>query len=96
MALHPWWFGFGQSVASPDDLASAPARELAAAVAAGAVPGVMLTELKACAQTGRNAVGVVIEVEAAPGHRTPGSRDRADCRGVRGAGWATACPRLAR
>jgi hypothetical protein len=40
-----------------------PSRELAAAVAAGAIPGVTLTELRACAQSGRTAVAVEIEVE---------------------------------
>jgi hypothetical protein len=63
MGVHPWWSGFGQTVASADDLSSVPARELAAAVAAGAIPGATLTELKACAQTGRTAVAVEIEVE---------------------------------
>src|SRR5262249_50837289 len=63
MGIHPWWSGFGQAVASADDLTSAPARELAAAVAAGAIPAVTLTELRACAQTGRTAVAVEIEVE---------------------------------
>jgi hypothetical protein len=63
MPLHPWWSGFGQAVASADDLISVPARELAAAVAAGAVPAVTLMELKACAQAGRTAVALNIEVE---------------------------------
>jgi hypothetical protein len=63
MGVHPWWSGFGQAVTSADDLASVPARDLAAAVAAGAIPGVTLTELRACTQTGRTAVAVEIEVE---------------------------------
>jgi hypothetical protein len=63
MGVHPWWPGFGQAIASADDLTSGPARELAEAVAAGAIPGVTLTELKACAQTGRAAVAISVQVE---------------------------------
>ncbi len=63
MGVHPWWSGFGQAVASADDLTSVPGRELAAAVAAGTIPGVTLAELRTCAQTGRTGVAVEIEVE---------------------------------
>ncbi|HLH88365.1 MAG TPA: ThiF family adenylyltransferase [Xanthobacteraceae bacterium] len=63
MGLHPWWSGFGEAVASTDDLTWVPAREMASAVAAGTIPGVTLTEMKACAQSGRVAVALAIEVE---------------------------------
>jgi hypothetical protein len=62
MGIHPWWPAFGQPVGS-DELSSAPARELASAVAAGNVPSVWLTGLKACATTARAAVGLEVEVE---------------------------------
>jgi hypothetical protein len=63
MGIHPWWSGFGQAVGSADDLTSAQARELASAIAAGAVPAVTLTGLRECAKSGHTAVGLEIEVE---------------------------------
>jgi Prokaryotic E2 family A/ThiF family len=63
MSVHPWWSGFGQAVAPQDDLFSVPARELAAAVATGAIPAITLTGMRACAETGHSAVALEIEVE---------------------------------
>lgn len=63
MGVHPWWSGFGPEVASPDDLSSVAARELASAVAAGAISAVTLTGLKECATTGHTAVALEVEVE---------------------------------
>jgi hypothetical protein len=63
MGIHPWWSGFGQDIKSADDLTSVPARALASAIAAGALPAVTLTGLRDCAQTGHTAVGLEVEVE---------------------------------
>jgi hypothetical protein len=63
MGIHPWWSGFGQTVTSQDDLSSAPARELASSIAAGAITAVALTGLRECAKTGHTAVALEIEVE---------------------------------
>ena len=63
MGIHAWWSDFGRVVIAADDLTSAPARELASAVAAGAVPAVTLTGLRECAATGHTAVALEVEVE---------------------------------
>jgi hypothetical protein len=63
MGIHPWWSGFGQAVASQDDLSSVSAREFVSAIATGAVPGVALTGLSECVKTGHTAVALEIEVE---------------------------------
>src|SRR5262249_58949035 len=63
MGIHPWWSGFGQPVASADDLTSAPAREFASAIAAGTLPGAALTGLMEGAAAGHSGVALEIEVE---------------------------------
>ncbi|MGA8614362.1 MAG: ThiF family adenylyltransferase [Xanthobacteraceae bacterium] len=63
MGIHPWWSGFGQAVASADDLTSTPARELASTIAAGAVPAVALTDLRESTEAEHAAVGLKVEVE---------------------------------
>jgi hypothetical protein len=63
MGIHPWWSGFGQAVASADDLTSAPAREFASAIAAGTLPGAALTGLMEGAAAGHSGVALEIEVE---------------------------------
>ena len=63
MGIHPWWSGFGEAVASADELTSASARELASAIAVGAILAVTLTGLRECAETGHTAVGLEVEFE---------------------------------
>ena len=63
MPLHAWWSAFGQAVAPLEQLSSMSARVLASAVAARAVAGVALTELRESASTGQTAVALEIDVE---------------------------------
>ena len=51
MDLHPWWTTFGPEVASPDELSVARGRELALALAGGAIAGVTLIGMKQAAYT---------------------------------------------
>ena len=53
----------GRTSNSADDLASAPARDFASAIATGALPTVSVTGLRNCKESGRTAVRLEIEVE---------------------------------
>jgi hypothetical protein len=61
MGLHAWWISFGQTVEAADQLTSAQARDFAAAIQGGMIPGVTLVGFR---QDGtHDAVQIEIDVE---------------------------------
>jgi hypothetical protein len=63
MDLHPWWANFGQEVMTADQLTPLRARELASALAGGAMAGATLIGMKQSPDTGNAAVHFEIDVE---------------------------------
>lgn len=63
MAIHPWWASFGDGVANAAALTPASARDLAALVASGDLPGVTLLELRESENMNCAAVGLQVDVE---------------------------------
>jgi hypothetical protein len=74
MGINPWWSAFGQAVTLGNDLSSVPARELASAIAAGAIPAITFRGLRECGDR-THAVGLEIEVEPPRTSRVPHSRN---------------------
>ena len=63
VAIHPWWASFGVDVANAAALTPAPARDLAALVTSGDLPGVTLLELREAGNMKCAAVGLQVDVE---------------------------------
>lgn len=63
MGIHSWWASFGACVANAGALTPASARDLAALVASGGLPGVTLLELREAGNMSCAAVALEIEVE---------------------------------